>query len=83
MDTNPIDLTQCFRVAVSKQDILVAEHFLETGYVQQEALNESLIYTAEKGSFKIVKLLLAAGADVNALNEDGTTALMKVAWSGI
>lgn len=43
------------------------------------APNEDLLQAARKGNVKAVQILLDAGADVNASNEDGETALMLAA----
>jgi len=42
----------------------------------------SLIRAAKEGDTETVKTLLAAGADVNAQNWVGQTALMQAAWHG-
>jgi ankyrin repeat protein len=47
-----------------------------------EPSEPSLIGAAKKGDTETVKTLLAAGADVNAQNWVGQTALMQAAWHG-
>jgi ankyrin repeat protein len=42
-----------------------------------------LLKAAEKGSLEIVKLLIAAGADVNDANITGATALFLAADGGL
>ena len=41
-----------------------------------------LMEAADDGSIEIIKLLLAKGADINAKNEDGDTALIGASFAG-
>ena len=45
--------------------------------VKQERLNKELIENAEKGRLKRVKYLISKGADVNAKDNSGYTALIQ------
>jgi len=45
-------------------------------------LNKDLLYAAREGDIEAVKRLLAKGADVNAKDNWGITALMWTAWPG-
>jgi ankyrin repeat protein len=47
-----------------------------------EGLGQALIEAAQKGDLAQVKTLLTTGADVNARDHDGRTALMFAAWNG-
>ena len=48
----------------------------------QEELNGQLLEAAKKGDADAVKALIAKGADLEAANEDGMTALMIAAQEG-
>lgn len=50
------------------------------GISSQGASNQDLIDAAGKGDLETVKRLLANGADVNAKDNDGKTALMVASW---
>ena len=43
---------------------------------------ENLIKAAKANDKETVKLLIEAGADINAKNNDGYTALMLASWNG-
>lgn len=47
-----------------------------------EAGSSPLMLAARKGDFKLTRVLIAFGADVNLRNDDGTTALMVAARFG-
>lgn len=48
----------------------------------QSTLSELLLIAAEKGDIVPVQTSLAQGAEVNAKDDDGQTALIKAAWEG-
>jgi ankyrin repeat protein len=59
------------------------------GLIKKDALIDSsisgqtaLMFAAGLGSLELVKLLIAAGADVNACDEDGRTPLIYAAFAG-
>ena len=55
---------------------------LKRAMLTQMNLNKALIDAARKGDTATVKALLAAGADVNARDYCGATALMLAEWNG-
>ena len=46
----------------------------------EPSINQELLWAAETGSLEQVKTLLSKGANINAKNEKGQTALMVAAW---
>ncbi|MDX1916872.1 MAG: ankyrin repeat domain-containing protein [Rickettsiaceae bacterium] len=55
----------------------------ERGNEENQELNQRLLEAIRNNNIKEVDTLLTAGADVNARNTSGETALIYAAWGGI
>ena len=55
-------------------------HSLST--LSKEELGTKLIYTAEEGLTNVVKYIIKVGADINAKDNAGRTALYMASWKG-
>jgi hypothetical protein len=51
-------------------------------FLKKRSLAKKLVAAAKSGDVALVEKLLAEGANVNARNKSGETALMKAAWHG-
>ncbi len=60
----------------------VAQAELQQKGISAAEYDSKLIEAAENGDDELVKLLIAAGADVNKANKYGNTPLYRAAWNG-
>ncbi len=73
-------LDDLFIKSIKLDDKKTIKLLLDRNDINAECKNTLLMIASKKGSIKIVKLLLHSGADVNASNKDGATALLFASW---
>ncbi|MES2237043.1 MAG: ankyrin repeat domain-containing protein [Pseudomonadota bacterium] len=74
-----------FSVAIERGDVAQARAWLDTGLppdFEGSLIGSGLMIGAWEGNISMMALFLSRGADVNAVNAHGETALLHASWKG-